>query len=109
MSVFTTTKENFDQQVLSSEQPVLVDFWAPWCGYCRRISPAVDQLANEHESRVGIGKVNIDEQPTLAERFEVETIPTLILFKKGETIGEPLIAPTSKAQINDWLKENGAL
>lgn len=109
MSVFTATRENFEQQVLGSGRPVMVDFWAPWCGYCKRIAPAVDQLAGEHEGSVEIGKINIDEQPALAEQFQVETIPTLMLFQGGKAVGEPLIAPESKAQINRWLKENGAI
>lgn len=104
----TLTQENFNAQVLQSDKPVLVDFWAPWCGYCRRISPAVEQLAEQYGEQVSVGTINIDEQPALAQQFEVETIPTLLVFQKGKA-GEPLIAPDSKAQIVDFLKEAGAL
>lgn len=108
MSVIHVTKENFEKAVLLAQQPVLVDFWAPWCGYCRRIAPAIDAIAEEQSGRLSVGKINIDEEPALAEQFEVMTIPSLFLFQNGKT-DEPLIAPASKAQIEDWLKEKGAL
>lgn len=107
MSIITVTKENFEAEVLEAKKPVVVDFWAPWCGYCRRISPTVDMLAQELGETITFGKINIDEQPELAERFEVETIPTLLVFKDGK-VSEPLIAPEAKAQIVSWLEENKA-
>ena len=85
MAVVTITKENFEQEVLQSAKPVLLDFWASWCGPCRMLSPVVDEVAEERTD-VKVGKVNVDEQPELAERFGVETIPTLMLFQKGRTI-----------------------
>ena len=97
--MLTLTKENFEQEVLQSDRPVLVDFWAPWCVYCRRIAPVLDRM--DGQSDVVIAKINIDEQPELEERFQVDTIPTLLLFRNGQA-GEPLIAPGSKAQIVDW-------
>ena len=100
MAVITITKENFDAEVLRSAQPVLLDFWASWCGPCRMLSPIVDEVAEERTD-VKVGKVNVDEQPELAERFGVETIPTLLVFRNGQA-GEPLIAPGSKAQIVEW-------
>lgn len=101
MTPVTITKENFAELVERAEKPVLVDFWAPWCVYCRRIAPAVDQIAQQYDGQLVVGKVNIDEQPELEERFQVDTIPTLLLFRDGKA-GEPLIAPGSKAQIVDW-------
>lgn len=83
MSVQTITKENFEEAVLQSEQPVLVDFWAPWCGPCRMVSPIVDEIAEERAD-VAVGKVNVDEQPELAMQFGVMSIPTLLVFKNGE-------------------------
>ena len=100
MAVITITKENFEAEVLKSAQPVLLDFWAAWCGPCRMLSPIVDEVAEERTD-VKVGKVNVDEQPELAERFGVETIPTLLVFRNGQA-GEPLIAPGSKAQIVEW-------
>ena len=83
MAVVTITMENFETEVLKSDQPVIVDFWADWCGPCKRLSPAVEELSNETSS-VKIGKVNVDEQPELASKFQVMSIPTLIAFKNGK-------------------------
>jgi thioredoxin 1 len=83
MSVITITKNNFAAQVLNSEKPVLLDFWASWCGPCRMLSPIVDKIANE-KSSITVGKVNVDEQPELARQFGVMSIPTLIVFKNGK-------------------------
>lgn len=103
MSILNITKENFQSEVLEAKKPVVVDFWAPWCGYCRRISPALDQIGEDNED-VKIGKINIDEQMELAEKFQVMTIPTMILFKDGKA-GEPLVAAQSREQIEKWMQE----
>ena len=85
MSVQTITKENFDETVLHAGKPVLVDFWAEWCGPCRMVSPIVDEIAEERDDIV-VGKVNVDEQGELAVRFGVMSIPTLLVFKGGELV-----------------------
>ena len=84
MSVLSVDKSNFAQEVLESKVPVLVDFWAPWCGPCRMLSPVVDEVAEENAGRAKVVKVNIDEEPDLAQRFGVMSIPTLLLIKDGK-------------------------
>lgn len=100
------TKENFNREIVEGKITV-VDFWAPWCGYCKRIAPSVDQIAEEYQNILKVGKLNIDDEPELAEKFDVMTIPTLIAFQNGKAAGEPLVAPTAKSQIEGWMKELG--
>ena len=85
MSVVTITKDNFKTEVLESERPVLLDFWAPWCGPCRMVSPVVDEIAAENEG-FKVGKVNVDEEEELARQFRVISIPTLIVFREGRAV-----------------------
>lgn len=87
MSILKITQENFNQEVLQSDIPVLVDFWADWCGPCRMMSPILDQLAQKH-SEIRVAKVNVDEQPSLAAQYQVMSIPTLVLFKEGKAVGQ---------------------
>ena len=87
MSVITLTKENFEQEVLRSDKPVLVDFWASWCGPCRMVSPIVDEIGEER-SDIKVGKVNVDEQQMLAAQFSVMSIPTLLVFKNGQVVNQ---------------------
>ena len=96
MSVQTITNENFDALVLQSQKPVLVDFWAPWCGPCRMVSPLVDEIADERDDIV-VGKVNVDEQGELAMRFGVMSIPTLLVFKGGELANKAVGARPKEA------------
>ncbi len=84
MAVLTLTRDNFDKEISGADVPVLVDFWASWCGPCRMFSPIVDEFAEENEGKVKVGKVNIDDEPDLAARYGVMSIPTAILFKNGE-------------------------
>ena len=83
MAVMTFTKDNFENEVLKADGPVLVDFWAAWCGPCKMMGPVVDQIAEEHKD-IKVGKLNIDEQPELASKYGVMSIPTLILFENGQ-------------------------
>src|SRR5215204_3410739 len=83
-------EKNFEQEVLQSSQPVLVDFWADWCGPCKMLSPVLDELAGEQQDRARIAKVNVDENPTLAARFNIQSIPTLLYFKNGEVRDQTL-------------------
>ena len=85
MSALNIQMNNFQQEVMESEKPVLLDFWAPWCGPCRMVVPLVDEIAAER-SDIKVGKINVDEQPELAEQFSVMTIPTLMVMKGGEVI-----------------------
>ena len=83
MSVITITKDNFESEVLKSPVPVLLDFWATWCGPCRMVSPIVDEIAEESDGSYKVGKINVDEQPELASQFRVMSIPTLVVMKDG--------------------------
>ena len=85
MSLITITKENFENEVMKSDKPVLIDFWASWCGPCRMVSPIVDEIADEVTDKK-IGKINVDEQPELAKAFSIVSIPTLIVVKDGKVV-----------------------
>ena len=84
MSEIILTKENFEAEVLQSKQPVLVDFWATWCGPCQMLAPTVAAIAEEYAGKVKVGKVNVDEQPELANAFRISAIPTLLVFREGK-------------------------
>ena len=101
MAVVTITKENFEQEVLQSAKPVLLDFWASWCGPCRMLSPVVDELAEERTD-VKVGKVNVDEQPELAGQFGVMSIPTLLVFEQGKLVRQA-VGARPKASVLDLL------
>ena len=99
----TITKENFESEVLNSTVPVLLDFWATWCGPCRMIAPTLAEIAEEQAGKVKIGKVNVDEEMSLAARFGITSIPTLIVFKNGQITNQALGA-MPKQQIEILLK-----
>ena len=102
MSVLHITKENFNAEVVNSDRPVLLDFWATWCGPCRMVGPLVEEIAAEHPE-IKVGKINVDEQPELAGRFGVESIPTLVYIKDGEIISQSA-GFRPKAQIEAMLR-----
>ena len=93
MAAMNINNERY-QELLKADKPLLVDFWAPWCSYCRRIGPAYDRIAQQFEEEVNVVKINIDEEPALAEAEHIEVIPTLILYRGGQAIGS-IVAPES--------------
>lgn len=101
MSVLIITKENFEKEVMNSDKPVLLDFWASWCGPCRMVSPVVDEIAEEVTGKI-VGKVNVDEEPELAQSFGVMSIPTLIVIKNGK-VAEKSVGVKSKQAILNML------
>ena len=86
MAELHITKDNFEQEVLKSDKPVLIDFWAPWCGPCRMLSPTIAEIAEECKDSIKVGKVNVDEEEELASMFHVSSIPTLLVIKEGEVV-----------------------
>ncbi|MDY4592634.1 MAG: thioredoxin [Eubacteriales bacterium] len=102
MAVTTITKDNFDKEVLQAGVPVLVDFWASWCGPCRMLSPIVDEIAEQYTG-LKVGKVNVDEQEELAIKFGIMSIPTLIVFKDGNVVAQS-VGVKSKEAILEMLK-----
>jgi thioredoxin 1 len=103
MSVLSVQRINFKEDVLSSDKPVLVDFWASWCGPCRMLSPVVEQIATEHPE-IKVCKINVDEEPELAQTFQISAIPALIFFKNGKPV-DGSIGVKSKEAIEEMIKQ----
>lgn len=103
MEIITLTSKNFEQEVMQSNKPVLIDFWAGWCGPCRMLSPIVDEVAKEVGGKIKVGKVNIDEQQEIAKGFEVMSIPTLVLIENGK-VKNTLVGVRSKNEILEMVQ-----
>ena len=97
--------ERYENSINESEKPVLVEFWAPWCVYCRRIAPAYDKIAEQYEDKLVVGKINVDDVPEVAQKEKIEAIPALLLYKGGEVV-DSIVAPDSKAKIEEFIEKN---
>lgn len=102
MKEITITAENFEEEVLRSDKPVLVDFWAPWCGPCKMLAPIVEEIAEEYADSVKVGKVNVDDQPALAAKFGISSIPALLVFRNGAVVNSA-VGYRSKILVEDML------
>lgn len=105
MDIINSTENNFELDVIQSEIPVLVDFWAPWCGPCRMIAPVLEEIAKDFAGKIKIVKVNVDENENIAATHEIRGIPALKLFHNGKVIADK-VGVLSKAQLEDFIKEN---
>lgn len=104
MAAININNQEF-QKLLQGDKPVLVDFWASWCSYCRRIGPAYDRVAEDHADDLVVVKVNIDDEPILAQQERIEVIPTLVLYQNGNAVGS-IVAPESKAMIENFISQS---
>jgi thioredoxin 1 len=103
MAEIKITESNFETEVLKADQPVLLDFWATWCGPCQMLAPVLAEIAQEYEGKVKVGKVNVDEEPSLAAKFHIVSIPTVMLFKEGKAV-DTVVGFRPKEQLVEMLK-----
>ena len=103
--ILTLTDSNFDDAITQPDTPILVDFWAEWCGPCRMVTPVLEKIADEYAGKARVGKVNVDDQGALAMKFRVQSIPTLLLFKGGEVVGQ-LVGAVPKDRIADMVRDH---
>ena len=105
MPTIKTTDENFETEVLKADKPVVVAFWAEWCGPCKQVAPILEEISNEMKDQVVIAKHNIDENPNMPTKYNIRGIPTMLLFKNGELCATK-VGVTTKSNIVSWIKEN---
>ena len=105
MTTFSTNDDNFDQDIAESKVPVLVDFWAEWCGPCKQIGPILEEIAIEYASKIKVLKINIDENPQTPQKYGVRGIPTLMFFKEGKLV-ESKVGSLPKTALEGWIKAN---
>ena len=103
-NILNVTDSNFEDEVLKSEQPVVLDFWAEWCGPCRQIAPAVDELAAEYEGRAVVGKVNIDHHPAIATQYGIRSIPNLLVFSDGK-VQQQIVGAVGKGELSEAINK----
>ena len=105
MSTLKTSDDSFNDDVLDSEKPVLVDFWAEWCGPCKSIAPSLEEISNEMNDKLLVAKINIDENPKIAQEYNIRSIPALMIFKEGRKVSE-IMGALPKSNLESWIKEN---
>lgn len=105
MSMIDMNKEIFEEKTAVGQPPVIVEFWAPWCVYCRRIGPALKKIEQQYDGVLDIGRVNIDDEPQISEKEKIEVVPTFVFYRDGEAI-DSIVAPDSKAKLEEFINRN---